>query len=226
MAGVHRTLSEQGVGLGNKKNPTTAVFAPVSLAALYQAVRHSPFRRGKRTRCKPSPTSTLSELGLPSSSAQLTRTSTSSLPESVGAAKTLSVGYTGANTAFLNTQSVAAAGDFIGARPVVNIRSKDITCTLGSADWTTAVMVGVDHFGTRRLNHAPASLCVHPGSRWCCHNCRIADAGWCRFAVSSGTYGANGFPSELAWTIYGDLGQQPVCRQLTINYLSAQGKYI
>lgn len=58
--------------------------------------------------------------------------------EVTGATKTVSVGYTGATTAFLNAQTCAATGYFGGARTVVNVAAKDIIYTLGSADWAEA----------------------------------------------------------------------------------------
>lgn len=59
--------------------------------------------------------------------------------ESTGTTKTLSVGYTGANTAIFSSQSAANAGGFSGSRPTVNIATKTaITYTLGSNDWAEA----------------------------------------------------------------------------------------
>ena len=61
--------------------------------------------------------------------------------ESTGTTKTLSAGYTGANTGFLNAQTCAAAGAFAGARPTVNIATKTaITYTFGSNNWAEAVL--------------------------------------------------------------------------------------
>lgn len=58
--------------------------------------------------------------------------------EATGATKTVSVGYTGATTAFINGQTCAAQGYFGGARPTANIAAKDIIYTLGSNDWAEA----------------------------------------------------------------------------------------
>jgi len=138
MSGVHHTILNKGVGLGNKKNPTTSAGAPVSsLPYIRQFVIPIPIVASGAVQTIT--TSTLQ--GWPTKFVGTIDAYINVITaESVGATKTLSVGYTGANTAFLNAQTVAAAGDFIGARPVVNIQSKDITYTLGSNDWTTAVI--------------------------------------------------------------------------------------
>jgi hypothetical protein len=60
-----------------------------------------------------------------------------------GTTKTVSTGYTGANTAFTNAQTAAAAGTFAGAAPVtVDIAGlAAITYTLGSANWSSDAIV-------------------------------------------------------------------------------------
>lgn len=60
-----------------------------------------------------------------------------------GTTKTVSSGYTGANTAFTNAQTAAAAGTFAGAAPVtVDIAGlAAVTYTLGSNDWSSDAIV-------------------------------------------------------------------------------------
>lgn len=58
------------------------------------------------------------------------------LAPTVGTTKTISVGYTAANTAFFNAQTIAATGKFAGASvPTVNLSAiAAINYTLGSAN--------------------------------------------------------------------------------------------
>lgn len=54
-----------------------------------------------------------------------------------GTTKTVSLGYTGSNTAFVNAQSAASAGVIPGAGAVVDLHATALTYTLGSNNWSS-----------------------------------------------------------------------------------------
>lgn len=63
--------------------------------------------------------------------------------ESTGATKTVSLGYAGSTTTFVNAQSAASAGVIPGAGAAVNLATTNLSYTLGSNDWANAVMEAI-----------------------------------------------------------------------------------
>lgn len=61
-----------------------------------------------------------------------------------GTTKTVSLGYAGTTTAFVNGQSAASAGVIPGSGAQVNLYATNLSYTLGSNNWdTTAVLEAV-----------------------------------------------------------------------------------
>lgn len=61
-----------------------------------------------------------------------------------GTAKTVSLGYAGSTTTFVNAQSAASAGVIPGAGATVDLHATNLSYTLGSNNWdTTAVLEAI-----------------------------------------------------------------------------------
>lgn len=58
-----------------------------------------------------------------------------------GATKTVSIGYAGSTTAFINAQSAASAGVIPGGDASVNLYQTNLSYTLGSNDWSTTAIL-------------------------------------------------------------------------------------
>ena len=63
--------------------------------------------------------------------------------EATGTTKTVSLGYAGATTAFVNAQSVATATGIAGAGAVVNLAATNLSYTLGSNNFADAVLEAI-----------------------------------------------------------------------------------
>jgi len=64
-------------------------------------------------------------------------------PEATGATKTVSLGYAGSTTAFVNAGSASANAVLPGSGAAVNLATTNLSYTLGSNDWADAVMEAV-----------------------------------------------------------------------------------
>lgn len=63
--------------------------------------------------------------------------------ESTGTTKTVSLGYAGSTTTFVNAQSVATATGIPGAGATVNLAATNLSYTLGSNNFAEAVLEAV-----------------------------------------------------------------------------------
>lgn len=133
---MSHVIQNQGVGVANWANPINSSTTQVT-ARPYIKTLVIPLARVASASAQTIAANTIA--GWPTGLVDVISSSLNVIAaEATGATKTVSVGYTGANTAFLNAQTCAATGYFVGARPTVNLQSKDITYTLGSNDWAEA----------------------------------------------------------------------------------------
>ena len=63
--------------------------------------------------------------------------------EATGTTKTVSLGYAGSTTAFVNAQSVATATGIAGAGAVANLATTNLSYTLGSNNFAEAVLEAI-----------------------------------------------------------------------------------
>ena len=63
--------------------------------------------------------------------------------EATGTTKTVSLGYAGSTTTFVNAQSVATATGIAGSGAVVNLAATNLSYTLGSNNFAEAVLEAI-----------------------------------------------------------------------------------
>lgn len=135
MAGVQHTQLPKGLGicpLGDASGPFRShpyqrqfiVRIPIVASASAQAINYS------------------SISGWPTRYARVMHTSINVIQApATGSTKTISFGYAGSTTTFVNAQSAASAGVIPGAGAQVDLHATSLSYTLGSNDWDATAII-------------------------------------------------------------------------------------
>lgn len=141
MAGLKFTSLPAGLSLANKKDLVTVGASPIA-TKYYE--RQFILRLPIVASASAQAIAYTSIQGWPTKYARVMSTCINVITaESTGTTKTVSFGYAGSTTAFVNAQSVATATGIAGAGAQVNLATTNLSYTLGSNNFAEAVLEAV-----------------------------------------------------------------------------------
>lgn len=138
---VKFTWLPAGLSLANKKDPVTVGASPM-VTKYYE--RQFIIRLPIVASASAQAIAYTSIQGWPTKYARVMHTCINVITaESTGTTKTVSLGYAGSTTAFVNAQSVASVTGIAGAGAQVNLAATNLSYTLGSNNFAEAVLEAV-----------------------------------------------------------------------------------